>query len=105
MTKVDDAINKAVSLNVVLPPDAEEVVTSARAELEQAIGNATKMLNGAAKGCGLGSMAPESLLTEKKAQEHLKKGHEAVRTLQSITKVTKGQAPKAKGKGKGAKKD
>jgi len=105
LTKVDDAINKAVSLNVVLPQDVEEVVTSARAEIEQAIGNATKMLNGAAKGRGLGSMATESLLTEKKAQEHLKKGHEAVRTIQSITKVSKGQAPKAKGKGKGAKKD
>jgi hypothetical protein len=105
LTKVDDAINKAVSLNVVLPQDVEEVVTSARAEIEQAIGNATKMLNGAAKGRGVGSMATESLLTEKKAQEHLKKGHEAVRTIQSITKVSKGQAPKAKGKGKGAKKD
>ena len=63
------------------------------------------MLNGAAKGCGLGNMATESLWTEKKAQENLKKGHEAVRTLQSITKVNKGQAPKAKGKGKSAKKD
>ena len=51
-------------------------------------------------------MPQSDLLTDKRAQELLKKGNEAVRSVQSLTKVNKvnkGQAPKAKGKGKGAK--
>ena len=47
--KLDDVTKKASFLSVALTPDIEELVTSASAEIEQTMSNATKLLNGAAK--------------------------------------------------------
>eukprot|EP00435_Cladocopium_sp_Y103_P035299 s2895_g9.t1 len=91
---------------VALPGDVTENVATARAALDLAISNGTKMLKGAAAGAGLATMPQESLLTDKETQEILKKGNDAVRSLQGLTKVNKEPAAKAKGsagKGKGKK--
>ena len=73
--------------------------------LASAVANATKMLGGAARGLGLANMAAEVLLNEKETQEVLKKGNEALRALQALTKVSKGPSVKAKAKAQAAKTD
>eukprot|EP00435_Cladocopium_sp_Y103_P057726 s697_g20.t1 len=106
LAKLDDASKKAESMMVAVPADVTENVATARAAMDLAISNCTKMLKGAAAGAGLATMAQESLLTDKKTQEILKKGNDAVRSMQGLTKVNKEPSAKAKasgGKAKGKK--
>ena len=103
--KLEEAALKAQLHNVPVPPATAELVTRAGQNLASAVANATKMLGGAARGLGLANMAAEVLLNEKETQEVLKKGNEALRALQALTKVSKGPSAKAKAKAQAAKTD
>ena len=103
--KLDEATIKVQLHNVPVPPATTELVTLACKTLASAVANATKMLGGAAKGLGLANMAADVLLNEKETQEVLKKGNEALRALQALTKVSKGPSVKAKAKAQAAKTD
>ena len=103
--KLQEATLKAQLHNVPMPPATTELVTLAAKNLASAVANATKMLGGAAKGLGLANMSADVLLNEKETQEVLKKGNEALRALQAVTKQIKGPSAKAKAKTQATKTD